>query len=56
VPSEHDDDLTSSVDTRNDVQTDDSPKTNDEALQQEERQDQERTGRGDRDDESVVGK
>jgi len=58
VPTEHDDDLASSVDTRNDVETDDFPKTNDdfEALQQEQGEDLEGTDRDDRDDESVVGK
>ena len=58
MPTEHDDDLASSVDTRNDVETDDFPKTNDdfEALQQEQGEDLEGTDRDDRDDESVVGK
>jgi hypothetical protein len=58
VPTEHDDDLTSSVDTRNDVETDDFPKTTDDfdALEQEQGQDLKGTDRDDHDDENVVGK
>ncbi len=52
--SEHDDDLAPSVDTRNDVETDDFPQTSDDFEAQEE--DQEGADRDDRDDESVVGK
>ena len=51
---EHDDDLAQSVDTRNDVQTDDFPKTNDEFEAQE--QEPEASERDDPEGESIVGK
>jgi hypothetical protein len=52
--NEHDDDLASSVDTRDDMETDDFPKTNDDFETQD--QEQEETERDDRDDENIVGK
>jgi hypothetical protein len=54
VRDEHDDDLAPSVDTRNDVETDDFPKTSDDFEAEDE--EQENTDRDDDDDESMVGK
>ena len=56
MPNEHDDDLAPSVETWNDMETDDFPRTTDDFDAQEEDQDQDGNDRDDRDDESVVGK
>jgi hypothetical protein len=52
--NEHDDDLASTVDARNDMETDDYPKTSDDFAAQEQEEDGSESD--DRDDESVVGK
>jgi hypothetical protein len=54
VRNEHDDDLAPTVDARNDMETDDYPKTSDdfEAVEREEEGDPPDDG----DDESIVGK
>jgi hypothetical protein len=51
VRNEHDDDLAPTVDARNDMETDDYPKTSDdfEAAEPEEDED-------DRDDDGIIGK
>jgi hypothetical protein len=54
VGHEHDDDLSSTVDTRHDVETDDFPASSDDFDAQE--QDQEGTDGNDTADESIVGK
>jgi hypothetical protein len=54
VRKEHDDDLASTVDVRNDMETDDYPKTSDDFEAQE--QDEDGSESDDRTDESVVGK
>jgi hypothetical protein len=54
VQNEHDDDLDPTVDTRNDMETDDYPKTSDD-FEAEERE-EDGSKRDDSDDESIVGK
>jgi len=54
VHNEHDDDLGSTVDTRDDVETDDYPVTSDDFDAPE--QEQEGTNGDDTADESIVGK
>jgi len=54
VRNEHDDDLASTVDARNDMETDDYPKTSDDFEAQEPEEDENQSD--DLDDESVVGK
>jgi hypothetical protein len=54
VPNEHDDDLAPTVDARNDMETEDYPKTSDDFEAEE--QEDDRSDRDDSDDESIVGK
>jgi hypothetical protein len=54
VRDEHDDDLASTVDAHNDMETDDYPKTSADFEAQE--QEEDARERDDGDDESVVGK
>ena len=54
MQDEHDDDLDSTVDTRNDMETDDYPKTSDDFEAQE--QEEDGSQGDDRDDEGIVGK
>jgi hypothetical protein len=54
VQNEHDDDIDPTVETRNEMETDDYPKTGDD-FEAEERED-DRSDPDDSDDESIVGK
>jgi hypothetical protein len=57
VRDEHEDDLASTVDTRDDMETDDYPKTSDD-LEEDQSNDleEDRDRADDGDDESIVGK
>jgi hypothetical protein len=54
VRNEHDDDLASTVDARNDMETDDYPRTSDDLEAEELEEDEHHPI--DRDDESIIGK